>query len=432
MDYRNQYMNVNAQLLSSPPGLNASNRIKQCRLSGSHNLISVLDLGTQDFTGIFPRSPADSVPSGELELLWCPESGLLQLAHQFDLGEMYGENYGYRSGLNDSMVRHLSAKTQQLSRFAKLSEGDCVVDIGSNDGTLLRSYQTLGLKRIGIDPTGEKFRGFYPGDIELVPDFFSKSNFSAVVGHRKAKLITSIAMFYDLERPIDFVRDIHDCLADDGVWHFEQSYMPSMLRLNSYDTVCHEHIEYYSLTAVERILDAAEMEVLDVAMNSVNGGSFAVTAAKRGSGYRRNLSVIDWLRETERRIGLHTPRPFRDFEERVFEHRRSLSALIRSLTADGKKVFGYGASTKGNVMLQFCGFTAEDIPCIAEVNPDKFGCVTPGTHIPIVSEEEARAQRPDYFLVLPWHFKPGIIQREAAFLAAGGHLIFPMPEIEIV
>jgi hypothetical protein len=167
-------------------------------------------------------------------------------------------------------------------------------------------------------------------------------------------------------------------------------------------------------------------------MNAVNGGSFAVTAARRGSTFRRNKAVIDWLLATEQRIGLHTPKPFRDFEDRVYEHRRSLTALIHALNQSGKRVFGYGASTKGNVMLQFCGLTAHDIPCIADVNPDKHGCVTPGTHIPIVSEQEARAARPDFFLVLPWHFKAGIIEREADFLNAGGHLIFPMPEIEIV
>ncbi|MFM7070894.1 MAG: class I SAM-dependent methyltransferase [Planctomycetota bacterium] len=407
-------------------------RIQACRLSGSRNMVSVLDLGDQVFTGIFPRSSQEPIPTGPLELLWCPESGLLQLAHQFDLGTMYGENYGYRSGLNQSMVNHLAAKTRHLSRFADLQAGDLVLDIGCNDGTLLKSYATPGLKRLGIDPTGKKFWPLYPPEIQLVPDFFSRRNFVDAVGSKKARLITSIAMFYDLERPIEFAREIHDCLDDRGLWHFEQSYMPSMLRTNAYDTVCHEHIEYYSLSAVQKILSAADLEIVDVAMNAVNGGSFAVTAAKANAGFAVNQAVIDWLLETERRMGLHTPRPFRDFEERVFEHRRSLTALIRSLNAAGKKVFGYGASTKGNVLLQFCGFTPDDIPCIAEVNTDKFGCVTPGTHIPIVSEAEARSRRPDYFLVLPWHFKPGIVQREADFLAGGGHLIFPMPEIEIV
>lgn len=407
-------------------------RITQCRISQSHNLIPVLQLGNQAFTGAFPRSAQEAVPHGQLELVWCPDSGLLQLAHQFPLGSMYGENYGYRSGLNASMVRHLASKSRHLSRFAGLQPHDVVLDIGSNDATLLKSHTVPGLQRVGIDPTGRKFSHLYPDDIQLVPDFFSRDNFVSAVGTKKAKLITSIAMFYDLEDPIDFARQIHDCLADDGVWHFEQSYMPSMLRLNSYDTVCHEHIEYYSLTTVVAILKAAQMEIVDVAMNGVNGGSFAVTAARLGSKYRRNSAVIDWLIAAETRMGLHTPKPFRDFEERVFEHRRSLTALIRSLNDSGKTVFGYGASTKGNVLLQFCGLTAADIPCIADVNADKHGCVTPGTHIPIVSEEEARAAMPHYFLVLPWHFKAGIIEREKDFLDAGGHLIFPLPEIEIV
>jgi hypothetical protein len=408
------------------------NRINKCRITGSRNLVSVLSLGQQAFTGIFPRRADQTVPFGSLELLWCPDSNLLQLAESFDPVSMYGESYGYRSGLNGSMIRHLAFKADHLTRLADLHSGDLVLDIGSNDATLLKSYKLPDLHRVGIDPTGTKFQQFYPPEVQLVPDFFSRRNFIDAVGPAKAKLITSIAMFYDLEDPIAFARDVHDCLDDRGIWHFEQSYMPSMLRMNSYDTVCHEHIEYYSLSSVLKVLDAADMEVVDVAMNAVNGGSFAVSAARKGGPHRRNLPVIQWLLNDEARIGLHTPKPFRDFEERVFQHRRSLTTLIKSLNAAGKKVFGYGASTKGNVILQFCGLTAEDIPCIADVNPDKFGCVTPGSHIPIVSEQEARARKPDYFLVLPWHFKAGILEREAEFLAGDGHLIFPMPEIEIV
>ena len=209
--------------------------------------------------------------------------------------------------------------------------------------------------------------------------------------------------------------------------------MPSMLRLNSYDTICHEHLEYYSLGVIARILEAADLRMVDVVMNNVNGGSFAVTATKSSNrALPANQAVIDWLLAQEERMGLGTPRPFRDFEERVFRHRDDLKRLIRSLVADGRKVLGYGASTKGNVLLQFCGFTSADIAAIAEVNEDKFGRVTPGTHIPIVSEKDARAMRPDYFLVLPWHFKDGIVRREKEFLASGGKFIFPFPEIEIV
>jgi len=401
-------------------------------MGGGTHLVTVLNLGMQALTGVFPPSSSHPVGEGPLELVWAPASGLLQLRHSFQPSEMYGENYGYRSGLNQSMVDHLTHKVRQLERLASPEAGDTVLDIGSNDGTLLKAYGVNGLERVGIDPTGAKFAQYYPPGVKLVPDFFSGQSFRSVT-NKPAKIVTSIAMFYDLEQPIEFAREVASVLADDGIWHFEQSYMPSMLRLNSYDTICHEHLEYYSLRAVEKILSAAGLRIVDVAMNNVNGGSFAVTAAKPGNrSLRPNQAVIDWMLGQEDRMGLGTPKPFRDFEERVFRHRDDLTRLIRSLTSDGKKVLGYGASTKGNVVLQFCGLGPDDISAIAEVNPDKFGHVTPGSHIPIVSEQEAKAMAPDYFLVLPWHFKDGILRREKDYLAAGGKFIFPFPEIEIV
>jgi hypothetical protein len=405
--------------------------LERCRLGGSRNLIPVLHLGYQELTGVFPRSAAEKITSGPLELVWCPDSGLLQLAHSYDPHEMYGENYGYRSGLNASMVRHLENKIRKLERLAAPSAGDVVLDIGSNDGTTLKAYRTSGLRRIGIDPTGEKFREYYPEGVRLVPDFFGAARYRDVES-RPASIVTSIAMFYDLDDPVGFARQVSEVLHDDGIWHFEQSYMPSMLRMTSYDTICHEHLEYYSLATVKRILEAADLRLLDVEMNAVNGGSFAVTAVKAGSRRAPNHSLLGWLLEQEDRMGLQTPRPYREFEERVFRHRQDLVRLVRALVADGKKVLGYGASTKGNVLLQFCGFGPNDVPAIAEVNADKFGRVTPGTHIPIVSESEARAMSPDYFLVLPWHFKEGILQREREYLSGGGKMIFPFPEIEIV
>ena len=406
-------------------------RIEKCRISGSTNLLSVLSLGDQALTGVFPASSSVPVTVGPLELVWCPDSGLLQLAHVYEASEMYGENYGYRSGLNASMVRHLTQKIGKLEQFAELKAGDTVLDIGSNDATSLKAYQTPSLKRIGIDPTGAKFRQYYPDDIKLVPDFFNAKNFDSMSKER-AKIITSIAMFYDLEDPIAFARDIAHCLRPDGVWHFEQSYMPSMLRLTSYDTICHEHVEYYSLAVVEKILEAADMKVLDVQMNAVNGGSFAVTAGHKNSPLKANRAVIDWLLSQEERMGLNTPRPYREFEERVFRHREDLRRLLRALRDDGKRIVGYGASTKGNVVLQYCGIGPDLVEAIAEVNPDKYGHVTPGSHIPIVSEADALKMKPDYYLVLPWHFKEGILQREQKFLADGGKMIFPFPEIEIV
>ena len=406
--------------------------IDKCRLSQSDDLISVLNLGSQALTGVFPKSKEEHVTKGPLELVWSPSSGLLQLKHSFDSSEMYGDNYGYRSSLNSSMVEHLENKVSYLEGLVELSDGDVVLDIGSNDATTLKAYKTKNIKRIGIDPTGLKFADFYPNEIKLVPDFFSSEAYWSV-SNKPAAIITSIAMFYDLENPLAFAKQIESILADDGIWHFEQSYMPSMLRTTSYDTVCHEHIEYYSLDVVKKILDLAGMKIIDVVMNGINGGSFAVTAAKKSNKtFKVNSAVIDWILGQEYRMGFGTPKPFRDFEERVFRHREDLSRLINDLVADGKKVFGYGASTKGNVLVQFCGFTSKEIPVIAEVNSDKFGRFTPGSCIPIVSETEAKLMNPDYFLVLPWHFKEGILRREKEYLAKGGRFIFPFPEIEII
>jgi hypothetical protein len=407
-------------------------KLDHCRIGGGRNLISVLNLGHQTLTGIFPRSKDETLTSGPLELVWCPDSCLLQLGHSYSSSEMYGENYGYRSGLNQSMVDHLTRKIGLLERIADLKPGDTVLDIGSNDCTSLKAYSTSALQRIGVDPTGAKFKSFYPEDVKLVEDFFSAAALRKC-SSAKAKIVTSVAMFYDLENPISFAREVESILAPDGIWHFEQSYMPSMLRLCSYDTICHEHLEFYSLSTVKRILDAADLEMIDVIMNSVNGGSFAVTAAKKNSSpLKANDALLDWLLEQEHRMGLQTPRPYRDFEERVFRHRDDLRRLLFSLAADGKRVLGYGASTKGNVVLQFCGITTQQVAAIADVNPDKFGAFTPGTHIPIISEQEARKMKPDYFLVLPWHFKEGILRREQEFIGAGGKMIFPFPEIEIV
>ncbi|MGC3947705.1 MAG: class I SAM-dependent methyltransferase [Chryseolinea sp.] len=409
----------------------AYTEIEKCRIGGSNNLIQVLSLGSQYLTGVFPKSTSEDVTKGPLDVVWCPDSGLLQMKQSYSLSEMYGDNYGYRSGLNQSMVQHLTNKIRALERLIKLSSNDLVIDIGSNDATSLRAY-TAKCNKVGIDPTGKKFIQYYSDDIRLIPDFFSKEVFRKNFQTEKAKIITSIAMFYDLEHPANFVEDIESVLDDDGIWHFEQSYMPSMLRTNSYDTICHEHLEFYSFKVVKNLLESCGMRVIDVQMNSINGGSFAVTACKHWAKFRSNMPVINWMLQQESDMGLDTPKPYRDFEERVFRHRKNLVELINALTLDGKKIIGYGASTKGNVLLQFCGLTSKQIPYIAEVNEDKFGAFTPGTHIPIISESEAKAMKPDYFLVLPWHFKNNILEREKEYIAQGGKFIFPLPEIEIV
>ncbi len=406
-------------------------KLERCRVSGSSDLIPVLDLGVQELTGVFPKTREEPVTAGPLQLVWCPDSGLLQLGHSFDPGELYGENYGYRSGLNPAMLAHLTGKIRDVEALVGLQGGDTVLDIGSNDGAALKGYRTAGVRRIGVDPLGEKFRRCYPDDVLLLSEFFSGDGYRRA-GAAPARIVTSIAMVYDLEDPVAFARDVASVLAPDGIWHFEQAYLPAMLRTGAYDTICHEHLEYYCLETVRTILDAADLRVLDVQTNAVNGGSFAVTAVHRASQRLANDAVVDWLLGQEARLDMASLRPFREFEARVFRHREDLKGLLQALAADGKTVLGYGASTKGNVTLQFCGVTEAELPAIAERNPDKFGRYTPGSRIPIIPEAEARAMRPDYFLVLPWHFKEGVLQREAEHRARGGRFIFPFPEIEIV
>jgi len=413
--------------------------IEKCRICGNPNLVSILHLGEQVLTGVFPRSKEQIFTAGPLELVKCHSAhgeevcNLVQLRCSFPSSEMYGQNYGYRSGLNQSMVEHLRSKVAQIQKIVSLDSGDIILDIGSNDSTLLQSYPVdRGLRLIGIDPTGIKFSQFYPPHIELVPTFFSAQAVQAHVGTQKVKVITSIAMFYDLENPMDFVAQIADVLAEDGIWVFEQSYMPTMLAVNAYDTICHEHLEYYGLKQVKWLLDRAGLQILDVELNQVNGGSFSVTAARQESTLRPNKKAVDAILANESELSLDTLTPYTFFRERIFEHANALVSLIRSLKASGQLVLGYGASTKGNVILQLCGLTADDIPYFAEVNPDKFGSYTPGTLIPIISETEARVMQPDYFLVMPWHFRENLINRERAYLHQGGKLIFPLPVLEIV
>lgn len=409
-------------------------QVKKCRVCGSSQLTSVMNLGEQALTGRFPSTPTEHIATGPLELLFCPECTLVQLGHEYNADQLYGDHYGYRSGLNKSMVRHLKDKIGVLERAAKLTEGDWVLDIGSNDGTTLGSYQTAGINRIGIDPTAHKFRKYYAEGIQVVEDFFTAAPYLATADGRPAKLITSMAMFYDLDAPVDFVRDVKACLAPDGLWHFEQSYLSAMLHTNSLDTICHEHVSYYSFNAIEEILRRAGMRVVDVSFNDVNGGSFAVTATHEESGIEGNLPVIDWVRATEETLGIKTEEPLKEFAKRAKTQVDLLVNLLDRLNAAGRKVVGYGASTKGNVLLQYAGIKADKLPAIGEINPDKYGYVTPGTHIPIVSDEEARAMNPDYFLVLPWHFRADILSRsrEQEFLRDGGHFIFPLPTPEIV
>ena len=407
-------------------------KIEKCRICGNTHLECVLDLGAQMLTGVFPRQKNAAVTTGPLRLVKCVGGdevcGLLQLEHSYDLGEMYGENYGYRSGLNASMVAHLNNKVKRILGLVTLNDGDLVVDIGSNDSTTLQAYPSKGSILVGVDPTGVKFHSYYPPHIQLIPDFFSSALVKARFPGKKAKVVTSFSMFYDLEDPMGFMRQVYDVLADDGVWVFEQSYMPTMLDTNSYDTVCHEHLEFYALRQIKWMADRVGFKILDVEFNDINGGSFSVTVAK-SHGDATVVPSVQKILDDELAKGLDSLVPYQTFAERVVQTKCDLLKFIKTARTEGKSVAVLGASTKGNVLLQYCGLTTNEIEFVGEVNPEKFGCYTPGTWIPIIPEQELLAKKPDYMIVLPWHFKKFFVENKKF---SGMNLIFPLPEVEVV
>lgn len=357
--------------------------------------------------------------------------GLLQMKHGVPPEILYAA-YWYRSGTNETMRSHLRGIAEQATNLLDKKQG-CVLDIGCNDGTLLKNYPPEFIK-YGVDPsdiaqeaTGENLR--------VIQDIFPSEKLTEAIGERKIDIITSIAMFYDLENPVEFCLNIKNLLSESSIWTFEMSYMPRMLELNSYDTICHEHLEYYSLAVIETILKRAGLKIFEVSFNEINGGSIRCSATHEANDKYdsvENQNFINQVRGREFDLSLDTDAPYLEFQTRIENEREKLRSFLLNLRDEGKRIHIYGASTKGNTILQFCGIDDEIIECAAERNPDKYGAKTLGTNIPIVSEAESRAMSPDYYLVLPWHFKAEFIERERETLEQGVGFIFPLPTIEIV
>jgi SAM-dependent methyltransferase len=409
-----------------------------CRVCGSSSLTKVIDLGPQYLQGSFVK-PGKELPSSrkiDCSLVLCnPEEdenacGLLQMQHSVPSKILYSA-YWYRSGTNNTMRSHLQNVVDEVTSVlpAGMSQPR-VLDIGCNDGTLLDFYPADFVK-FGCDPSdvAQEVRG-----ASVVQDTFPSDGLLQLLGDDKLNVVTSIAMFYDLEDPVAFVKDVQRVLASDGVWVFEMSYMPRMLELDSYDTICHEHLEYYSLAVLENILARADMKIFKISFNDINGGSircFATHADCTTHDSREHEAVLNEVRHKEFDLLLDTPQPYLEFQRRVTTLKTDLHDLLVSLKANGERVHVYGASTKGNTILQWCGVDSTLVECAAERNPDKYGARTLGTDIPIVSEADSRAMKPDYYLVLPWHFKPEFLERERDTLAAGTAFIFPVPRVEI-
>jgi 2-polyprenyl-3-methyl-5-hydroxy-6-metoxy-1,4-benzoquinol methylase len=356
--------------------------------------------------------------------------GLLQMEHTVPPEVLYSD-YWYRSGTNNTMRQHLKGIAQEAASLVGKTAA-CVLDIGCNDGTLLMSYPPE-FQKFGIDPSDVVLE--MHDDLQIVQGIFPSEELVERLGGRKVDIVTSIAMFYDLESPTQFTQNIKSILDAEGIWIFEMSYMPMMLSMTSYDTICHEHLEYYSLSVIEYVMKQAGMRIFNVSQNSINGGSLRCYATHADNfTFKKDEWVhnVKRTRQEEFDLGLDTERPYKNFQDRVNVHKEELTSLLKELKKQGKKIHIYGASTKGNTILQWCGIDNRIIDFAAERNPDKYGAHTLGTDIPIISEAESRAMNPDYYLVLPWHFKEEFIEREREALNRGIGLIFPLPTIETI
>jgi hypothetical protein len=411
---------------------------KTCRVCGSSTLRPVIDLGKQHLQGSFYKPGKEEPPLRQIEctLVRCDPTqdekacGLLQMLHSVPPEILYSA-YWYRSGTNQTMRTHLKGIADTASQMIGKADAS-VLDIGCNDCTLLDAYPAT-FKKFGIDPSDVANES--PPGITVVHDLFPSEELRQRSGGARMDVITSIAMFYDLEDPVGFARSVGEFLSPDGLWILEMSYMPKMLEINSYDTICHEHLEYYSLSVLERIMAAADLKVVRAEENDINGGSIRCYVTHRANFRFKNdawLRQVKAMRQAEFDLELDTDKPYITFQNRIDAHREKLTSLLRKLKHEGKRIHVYGASTKGNTILQWCEIDSRLVDCAAERNPDKFGARTLGTDIPIVSEEESRKMKPDYYLVLPWHFAKEFLEREKATLDSGVGMIFPLPEIQVV
>jgi NDP-4-keto-2,6-dideoxyhexose 3-C-methyltransferase len=395
-----------------------------CRLCGSDDLCEAFSLGEQYINDFVPPEKVGQGLKAPLELVMCNQCSLLQLRHTAPQELLYARYYWYRSGVTDTMKQALREITQQVEGIVSLESGDVVLDIGANDGSLLANYSIEGLHRIGCEPANNLVDLLRENCEFTMHDFWSFDRYAELTAQwgldqTTAKVITAIGMFYDLEDPNKFIGDACKALAEDGVFIAQLMCLASMLEKNDIGNICHEHLEYYSLESLTYLFEKNGLEIFKIEENDVNGGSYRIFARHhKGTGISFDEK--------------YTLENILDFGRRIQENRDRCVDFIKQEVADGKTVYVYGASTKGNVILQYFGLDNKLITAASERSPEKWGKYTIGSWIPIVSEEEARRAQPDYFLVLPWAFFNEFYEREKTWREKGGRFIVPLPDFRIV
>ncbi len=408
-------------------------KIQACRNCQNNNLKHILSIGNQYLVDFLEEDGENF--TAPLELVLCdPETngcGLLQLHHTVSPDLLY-RRFWYKSGVNQTIRDDLEEIVRKAEEKVNLENDDIVLDIGANDGTLLRFYKNKSIKPIGFEPATNLLEEASIDTFKIFNEYFNAKSFKSEFDTKKARVITSISMFYDLDKPHDFVGDIKDILDDNGIWILQMNYLVTMLENNAFDNIVHEHLEYYSLQSLEYLLNKHDLEVFDVEQNNINGGSIRVYIKFKNSNKFSISKNVDSVREYEKKIGLNNTKTYLDFAKRILNLREQTCGFIEDEIRDGKKIYVYGASTRGNTLLQYYGLNSELILAAAERNPEKWGKKTVGSKIPIISEKQARSEKPDYFLILPWYFKEEFVKRESEFLQNGGKFLIPLPEFEVI
>ncbi len=355
---------------------------------------------------------------------------MLQLKHNTPKSLLYTERYGYKSGINNTMKKELKEIVEKATGKIKIKTRNLIaLDIGANDGTLLGNYGKDVLK-VGAEPIKKLAKECKQKADIVINDFFNQRSFLRRTKGRKSHIITAISCFYDIEDPNIFLSDIKKILNREGIFIIQQNYLVGMIEQNAFDNIVHEHLEYYSLLSLERLLKRHSLEIFDVEQSPINGGSFRTFICHRNA--MPIAASVGNLRNYETKLKLWEIGVYKRFATRVEDRGERLHKLISNLVKNGKTVYAYGASTRGNTLLQFCRLNKKLIQAAVERNSEKWGKKIASLGVPIISEEQARREKPDYMLVLPWFFKEEFLKREDGYLKNGGHFIFPLPEIEVV
>ena len=404
-------------------------KLKNCRICKTTNLKKLFSLGDLCFTGKFPSENTE-IEKKPITLVICKNCELVQLGHNFDLKYLYGPDYGYRTGINKTMLNHVSKVVQILLKKTKIKKNDQVLDIASNDGSLLNFYKK-NVKTFGIDPILDKYKDEYQSINYKIADFFSASKIKKIT-KKKFKIITALSVFYDAADPNKFIKDVKTLLSEDGVFLLEFADLASIIQNKMFDTICHEHLEYYSTKVIINLCKQNNLKVFDIKKNDINGASKQYYICHKNSKYKINKKIIDGIFKEEKKLKLSEEKTFKNFINSINKSKNKLYNFLKQKTKLGKKVHGYGASTKGNVLLQYYNINNKMVEFIAERNSKKYNLYTPGTKIKIISEALSRFYRPDYYLVLPWHFKKEILLREKEIRRKGTKFIFPLPSLKII